>query len=321
MISFIVIGRNIEHTIVKCINSIINCTTVFNIDKYEIIYVDSKSNDLTLRLLSNYDLVRIFQLEGNFNAAIARNVGYEVSVFENLVFIDGDMELCVPFFQKVFLNGELQFDFVSGDLLNVLYNEKWEPLGVSIPYYGEKLEKTKIEYVTGGFFVIKKPLWKMVGGMDVSLRRGQDLDIGLRLSKRNIFLTRIPELFANHHTISYFNQSRFKTMIMKGDYLFPGAIIRKNFLNKYAWMVFLKWYSSAYLLALMLILMVADFRVIFIYLMAIILRGILKKNKEHRSTIVHVLAYIIIDINTIIGFLFFYPSKTVIKYKLISFEK
>ncbi|MCD4680112.1 MAG: glycosyltransferase, partial [Bacteroidales bacterium] len=129
MISFIIIGRNIENTIAKCIESVIRFIGNNNIIEYEIVYVDSESKDKTIEIAKKYP-IKIFQIKGQVNAAIGRNVGAKNAKGDILFFIDGDMEILPDFYPIAFdtNTNKLKYPFSSGPLLHKHYNGKFEYL-------------------------------------------------------------------------------------------------------------------------------------------------------------------------------------------------
>ena len=116
MISFIIIGKNEGWKITKCIESIFNTIALNNISNHEIIYVDSESIDDSIERVQFFDSVKIFQIRGDVNAAIARNIGAKEAKGDVLFFIDGDMEIIPGFLESVYINGKiLSRDFISGN--------------------------------------------------------------------------------------------------------------------------------------------------------------------------------------------------------------
>ena len=93
MISFIIIGKNEGKTIKLSIESVLNVIENSLFIESEILYIDSKSSDQTLKIVKSYRQIKYFELTGKCNAAIARNVGARESKGEVLFFIDGDMEI------------------------------------------------------------------------------------------------------------------------------------------------------------------------------------------------------------------------------------
>ncbi len=78
-ISFIVIGKNEGWKISKCLGSIYSCIEKNKISNYEIIYVDSQSNDDSIERVKKYKEVKIYSIINKTNAAIARNNGAKES--------------------------------------------------------------------------------------------------------------------------------------------------------------------------------------------------------------------------------------------------
>ena len=93
MISFIIIGYNEEKFLDKCFQSIYNAILCAQINKYEIIYVDSNSSDKSIAIAEVYKEVKIFKIIGKHNAAIGRNIGAKEARGDILFFIDGDLEI------------------------------------------------------------------------------------------------------------------------------------------------------------------------------------------------------------------------------------
>ena len=93
--SFIVIGRNAENEITRCLDSVvIACDRSDKVNEYEIIYVDSNSNDQTVSIVGHYGNVRIISINNGFtSASLGRSLGLKYSKYNNLVFLDSDVEL------------------------------------------------------------------------------------------------------------------------------------------------------------------------------------------------------------------------------------
>ena len=69
-LSYIIIGRNVAAHIATCLDSVRHCNEVNNVSNSEIIYVDSQSTDATLEIVSGYQEVKKYSVEGARNAAI-----------------------------------------------------------------------------------------------------------------------------------------------------------------------------------------------------------------------------------------------------------
>lgn len=307
MISFIVIGRNEAKYLSKCFNSIITTIEQNNLRNYEIIYVDSNSEDNNIEISKSFLQIKIYQLTADYNAAIARNLGAEKSTGDILFFIDGDMEIESEFLEKVYSEEiGLKYNFVSGDFLNINYDYSGKYLNKE-RYF--KNQKVLTQFEVGGLFLIKREYWYSVGGMKNIFKRSQDIDFALRLAKKDIFLKRLPLIAAFHHTISYRDYKRKWEMIVNKCELFSRSLLyRMNVLNRFTYkrILFHDYSLVTLLLALLMIFLFDISAVIFLsYFIVIMYRSV--KNKG--SILNNILYYIIRDIQVTMGFILFFPKE------------
>jgi len=246
LISFIIIGRNENWKITKCIQSVLKTIQYNSLNNSEVIYIDSKSSDDSLERVKQFESLKIFQLTGAYNAAIARNLGVEKSRGDILFFIDGDMEILPEFLSLVYHERDgLTYPFVSGQLKNFNYDENaffinntWQ--------YSSVLNGDKYFATTGGIFLIERKIWESVGGMDHRFKRGQDLEFALRIAQKGFKILRKKEIIANHHTISYTHKTRLWKTLFSGDISYSNSfLLRKHILNP---QVYLKIAKSNYTL-------------------------------------------------------------------------
>lgn len=303
MISFIVIGRNEERHLNMCFSSIYTLVKEDNIDSYEIIYVDSKSTDKSVEIALSFDGVRVFSIEGECNAAIARNIGAKEAKGDILFFIDGDMELLSGFLPKVIENGKLIYPFLSGLFLDVIHDENWNYLEEKIR---SKIKKDTYQTTTGGLFLIEKDLWNSVGGMDTRQLRSQDFDLALRLSRRGYKLLRKKELLAKHYMISYQKRNNLVTNIK-----YTALLTRKHIFNKYYWSTFITHqYTTIICLFSLLCSILFSPWVFWVYFVALLYKVL--KIKENYFNMLWI--YFLRDLYFIYSFLFFFPKNIELKY-------
>ena len=132
MISFILVGPNEGWKLTKCIESVFATVKHNQLKEYEVIYVDSQSIDDSIERAKAFSAIKIFQITGRANAAIARNIGAKESKGDVLFFIDGDMEIQVDFLPIVYNEEDgLLFNFVSGNWVNYKYNGFWSLISKS----------------------------------------------------------------------------------------------------------------------------------------------------------------------------------------------
>ena len=221
------------------------------------IYIDSTSTDDSIERARLFNNIKIYQLTSVYNPAIARNIGAKNSNGNVLFFIDGDMEILPDFLSLVYDEKEgLHFPFVSGQLKNYNYNEQGDFVN-NTWQYKQVIERDKFFVTTGGIFLIKKDLWNSIGGMDITFKRGQDLDLGLRLAKKGIKILRKKEIIANHYTVAYTHSSRMWKTLFSGDISYASSFLfRKHIFNPF---FYGKVFTSYYTLGSLLVLAIASF--------------------------------------------------------------
>lgn len=315
MMSFIVIGKNEGWKLTKCFQSICHLIKENKLNEFEIIYVDSNSTDDSLKVAQKNEVDKIVMLNGFINAAVARNVGVQYAQGNILYFIDGDMELLPEFLPLVYnMKNGLINKFVSGNWMNFYYDHDDNFLSKEI--FSKQTSDTR-EKTTGGLFMIHQDIWELLGGMDIRFKRSQDIDLGLRLAKKNIFLLRKKEIAANHHTISYQNNKRMWKDLFNGNDLYARSLLyRKHFLNKHMYPRLLR--NDYSLICLIVFLFTLLFKVKFaiitlsFFLIVLFLRS--------RFNPLKFLFFLLRDIFVFIGFFIFFPKKKPYTYELYNEE-
>ncbi len=310
VISFIVIGMNEVKTVGLTMKSILRYTSYNKIDNYEIIYVDSRSTDNSIDIVKEFKEVKIFEITGEINAAIARNIGAIEAEGDIFIFLDADMEIEREFHNVVFNNNRLIYPFISGQLKNIFYNENW--LKVKETLHFPNLKKDTFYPETGGFFIIKKDLWFLVDGMRTKYRRSQDIDFGLRLAKRGVLLLRKKELFVIHHTVSYLDKRRAWKMLFDGSLLFQTSVmIRDHLFNPY---IYRRLFRTSYTLIILFFSLLGTIVSPYVLLIHPTVIGakvlIVKKTKFFAY-------YYLRDIFSFLGLFLFFPREKKLIYKKI----
>lgn len=304
MISFIVIGRNEGWKLTKSIQSILDTIEYNDLLSFEIIYVDSDSSDDSIERVKKFNDVIIFKLTGDLNAGIARNVGAQNSKGDVLFFIDGDMEIQPKFLSLVYsIKNGLIHDFVSGNWINYYYNFSDKLLRKD--NYKE-MEVDVYEKVTGGFFLINKMSWNLVGGIDEKFKISEDIDIGMRLAKKGIFLLRKKEIGVIHHTIDYFDKKRMWKDFWTMNHIYGRSYLYRNhMLNRHMYHRLLRMDYTLLLLiiSILILLTLPNVGIVFIsiYFISLIIRG-----KFSLGSITYLFLR---DLTVLIGFFTFFPKK------------
>jgi glycosyltransferase involved in cell wall biosynthesis len=312
MISFIVIGRNEGCRLSKCLSSIYEVILKNSISDYEVIYVDSRSEDDSIQRAKIFPNIKIICLTGDYNAAIARNTGAKESRGEVLFFIDGDMEISISALPYFYNEGSgLKYRFCSGNFLNIQIGNQQE-------LYYENL-KDKFDYTVGGLFLIERQIWNFIGGMRPIFKRSQEIDLGLRLAKSGLFLFRKNIILAMHYTVMYNSPPRKWKMLIESDQLYGRALLyRMNLTNKYSYKRMIRNDFTFVMLFFSVLIFCLSGKILglFVYLLAVILRCLFK-NGFTKSLIIDLFYIPLRDIQQIFGFFFFWPRVPQnIKYEL-----
>jgi len=311
MISFIVIGKNEGWKLKKCFESIFKTVEYNKLINYEVIYVDSNSSDNSIEIAKSFKKIKIFKITDVYNAAIGRNIGAKESNGDVLFFIDGDMEIMPDFLPLVYSEKEgLNNDFVSGNWMNYYYDKDNNFIS-KFPYLN--IDVDTIEKVTGGLFLIKSSIWNDIGGMRSVFKKSQDIDLGLRLAKKRIFLHRKKEIAANHHTISYLDKNRMWRDLFSWNHLYARSLLyRKNILNRYMYGRLFRNEYSIFLLLIIIINLLMEYKSILfliVYFSIIIFKSLKKSQKEYYRIFENSIYFLLRDISVFIGVFIFFPTQ------------
>lgn len=321
MIAFIVIGRNEGWKLTKCFQSVFDTILYNKLSDYEVIYVDSNSADNSIERAQKFDKIKILKITGQFNAAIARNIGASESKSDVFFFIDGDMEIAINFLPLVYNENEgLKYNFVSGQLLNYHYN--YEGKFINKELYRKIIGDGKIEVTTGGLFLIKKKYWNDIGGMKTKYRRSQDIDFGLRLAKKGIKLYRKKEIAAIHHSINHKDKIRLWKMIFKGDQFYGRSVLYRDHLlngNKFIFKIILRkeYTLILFIFSSIVFLFTSNFIAFIPHISVLFLRSINSYKSGQELSKYFPFYFLLRDILTFLGFILFYPRSKSIQYKSI----
>lgn len=329
MISIIIIGHNEGWRLSKCLDSISEIVKEYKDLNFEVLYVDSKSSDDSIERVKKFLGIKIYELSGKMNAAIARNVGAQESSGDILFFVDGDMEL-KPNFLNHALNekDELKYDALTGHLDDYFYDLNSEFIASSPRTYintiPEEVQKLK---TNGGIFLIKKEVWCKLDGMKTKYKVNEDIDLAVRLNRAGVITRRLPYLITKHHTIDYRNEKRMWKMLLAGNGFYPGLLFRDHFFNKDVLKrVVRSEYTALLLLAFMFSVMVNQYLFIFSgigYFFLLVLRTMVytRKANSKKNRFLYFferfIFQIFLDISFWIGLLFFYPQNKELKYKAV----
>jgi len=233
-VSIIIPAYNAEKTIKRSLEKVIEESKKIN---SEIIVVDDCSTDKTKEIIKSLQGIKLIQLENNQGAGNARNKGAEVSIYENLCFIDSDIEIS----SESILNlvKRLKKDNNTGsvaatqDLVN-LNKDSWSSNFVCLKScYGvdEIKDEKNFSVCCSEFCVISKELFFKIGKWKAfSKAGGEEFDIGYRISKLN--KKNIKTISATYSGYWCNLRIRFKRIIERTTKYIPLLLEKKKFDTK-----------------------------------------------------------------------------------------
>lgn len=278
---------------------------------FEIIYVDSRSTDDSIKIAQGFDKIRIFRIEGKCSAAIARNIGAKEAVGDILVFLDGDMKLDTGFLALAMNHNKLIYPFITGMYWHCYYDSSNNV--IKVKSFDSSHNETFVESV-GGFFIITKKLWQQVGGMDNRLVRNEDIDLGLRLCKISTPPLKLSAKCINHYTcINGFTAHLLKSAFY---YRYSSVLARKHLFNIHYLPMFLRMNYTSVLFFAVVILSFINLYFILPYALLISVRAL--GNKANRS-VKMILYYLLRDITFVAYFFIYYPIYPSTYYREYSF--
>lgn len=308
MISFIVIGYNEEKKIYNCINSIYKLISHNKIIKYEILYIDSDSSDESIEVVRNFPNVKIFKIVGDSNAAIARNVGANLSYYNVLFFIDGDMEINENFELGYAIEVVMQKNTaITGRVIERLIDNNNIIISERVRKYPKK--------VYGGIFIIPKKLFHNLKGMDEKFRKGQDYDFFIRLNSMKQTLVVMNTIICFHYTVGY----RLKIRLIDHYIIhskYRALLLKKHAFNLISISILIREYYPNIIFLAILLLQILMLPNIFITIFFTIFIFPILSIKKSNTQIYSILLEFVKPIFLIINLIFFSPPKP--KYKLIS---
>lgn len=177
LLSVVIIAKNEEKHIGKCIESVLEATK--EIPHHEIILVDSASTDRTIKIAKEYPL-KIIQIPPHYSlcCAAGRYIGFLHSNGQYVFFLDGDMTVDREWFKRgipILENkndiagiGGLRPDCFSENNLNNVKDSSVEEFG-------------EVEVLAGGGALFKQDVLEKVGCYNPYIRGEEDTEISCRI--------------------------------------------------------------------------------------------------------------------------------------------
>ena len=206
LLSIIIVAKNEEKNIARCIESILNCTK--KIKEKEILLVDSSSSDKTVEIAKNYP-INIISLKQNWqlSPSAARFNGVNNVIGKYILIIDGDMELLEGFIGPAlaFMGKNNKVAAVLGKNYDIYMQKdgicsKPQPRVKYRAYLNSLNEPKKINFVFGSSIFRREFLLK-VGNFHPYLRAEEEAELSSRLTKKGYDLFFLPYDHAYHYSL------------------------------------------------------------------------------------------------------------------------
>ena len=231
LLSTVIISRNTEGYIERCIESVIEaCRGIEN----EIILVDSASTDRTLEIAEKYP-IKILKIKDRrfLSAAAGRYIGFRHSRGKYIFFFDGDSVLDADWFKNAL--PELEQDPALGGVTGFISQEAYDNYAVKGWIEVSKEEKP------GGirwFYadsLLKRETLEKAGNFNPWLKSMEEGELSYRILKAGFKLRRLPCSMAHHlggvdETIVSFIRRKIISTLSLGQIL-KYSLGEKNVLN------------------------------------------------------------------------------------------
>ena len=219
MLSIVVIGKNESENLPLVISSL---SELRQRAKYRIqmIYVDSDSSDLSVEIAKSFfDEIYVLSPSDHLCASAGRHIGTLKAIYEWILYLDGDMEICSEF-----------IDFLCSTLEQL--NTKFGYIGRYVYYYGDgDVKDNALNYKTngqivtyhGGAVLLRKCSVIDAGNWNPCIFSNEEIELYTRLRSNKYNVIFVDKPMIKHYTERY---TSMKKLIMN---FAPSAGLGKKF--------------------------------------------------------------------------------------------
>lgn len=211
----------------------------------EHIVIDDGSTDNTQEVIERFasDPRLRFTRQGNSGQAVARNVGLRMARGRFICFLDSDNVWKLDKLERQvrLMDANPHVDILYGDLDTIDEDGNIDPTAKQMKRYSGRITKQLLldNFVSFNTAMVRRRCFDEMGGLNESVRAGDDYDLWLRFSARYEFLY-VPEIFAQYRVmrdqISSDKEKRFasnKATIER--FLAANPDILTNAQQRYVW--------------------------------------------------------------------------------------
>jgi glycosyltransferase involved in cell wall biosynthesis len=190
-LSVIIIGRNEAARIEQCLRSVFDALE--GRDDYEVIYVDSASEDATVHIASMFP-IRILQLQRNWRLtpSAGRYIGYQHAAGKYLAFVDGDTVMHASWLAEscAFLRDNPAYGGVAGVMEKKCASEDGQS-AILVKKRRPQPETAQDVGSLGGIATYCREAMEKAGTFNPYLPTGEECEVALRIRRAGYKLARI----------------------------------------------------------------------------------------------------------------------------------
>lgn len=250
-LSVVIIARNEEENIARCIQSVIEATK--NIVSKEVIFVDSISSDKTVEIAKAFPIkILQFQNRDMVSPAAGRYIGTKHTSGIYILYLDGDMAVHEYWLSAAIdiLEKNEKFAGVCG-WINDLYIEN----GNVIKEVKDRMNLGNEEGIAstfGGAGLYRKSVIDEVGGFNPFIRNMEEAELAIRIRRYNYILWKIPVDMVDHYTHNRDSVIEFKNAVQISKKPGIGQVFRIAYENGFFWQLAAEHSYAFHLLAFLL---------------------------------------------------------------------
>lgn len=236
VVTVVIPTYNRAHLVGRALRSALNQT----FGSFEVVVVDDASSDDTVQVLESHadPRIRVMRLEQNRGGAAARNVGIEAARAPWVAFLDSDDEWLPGMLEALVARRR----DASDPGVSAVYCSCWqqregfarEAPTMQMPGDGDIFDRMLVlgrRPLSMSQCMIRRSALIEVGGFDVSLPSGQDVDIWLRIAAAGHRFAAVPDLLVVRHEHGGSQISRDPVAIVKTLRIFErrwGRLVRRR---------------------------------------------------------------------------------------------